>query len=77
MPAAHHAPRPHSLPYCKEQLESECLRRHDSIRCAGALQFCQSTIGAAFWSLGLNPYDISKPCTREELSDGLCYGKIT
>jgi cathepsin A (carboxypeptidase C) len=64
-----------SLPYCVEMTHAECLKRHDRIACQGAMDFCASKVGEPFWNLGLNPYDVSKRCTRDELADGLCYGE--
>lgn len=64
-----------ALPYCKEMVQAECLRRHDTIGCAAAMDFCEGKFSESFFELGLNPYDVSKKCSRDELTDGLCYGE--
>jgi cathepsin A (carboxypeptidase C) len=37
--------------------------------------YCEQVLVNPFFAAGLNPYDVSKSCTLEELSDGLCYGE--
>jgi cathepsin A (carboxypeptidase C) len=44
-----------ALPYCMEMVQSECLRRHDSIGCTGAMSFCEAALGEPFGRLDLNP----------------------
>ena len=62
-----------ALPRCEEMMQKDCLDRMDLLGCEAAVNFCQTHIGSALFKAGLNPYDISKPCTLEELSDSLCY----
>lgn len=62
-----------ALPRCEAMVKADCLDRMDVLGCEAAMGFCQQHIDAPFWSANLNPYDVSKSCTREELSNSLCY----
>ncbi|BEJ16680.1 hypothetical protein CspHIS471_0600810 [Cutaneotrichosporon sp. HIS471] len=62
-----------SLPRCKKMLKKDCIESHDATSCSIAAGYCSETIGSSFLYAGVNPYDVSKPCTLEELSDSLCY----
>jgi len=62
-----------AVPRCHEYTKKGCLDSSDYVKCSMAIEYCEETIGGSFVSAGVNPYDISKPCTLEELSDSLCY----
>lgn len=62
-----------ALPRCKKMLKKDCLDSHDPTACEIAEGYCNAAIGSSFVYAGVNPYDVSKPCTLEELSDSLCY----
>lgn len=38
-----------------------------------AINYCEEVLGETFLSAGVNPYDVTMPCTVEELTDSLCY----
>lgn len=61
-----------SLPRCESLLHSECIERFDSLSCFSASTACSLELEAPFWSTGLNPYDISKPCDGP-IEETLCY----
>ncbi|GJE98978.1 peptidase S10, serine carboxypeptidase [Phanerochaete sordida] len=62
-----------ALPRCKKWLQEACYDTTDAINCGTALSFCQSYIESPFWTAGYNPYDLTKPCSYDELHDSLCY----
>ncbi|GJE94861.1 serine carboxypeptidase [Phanerochaete sordida] len=62
-----------ALPRCEKWLKEACYHTTDPINCRAAQSFCATYIQSPFLSSGHNVYDITKPCTPEELSDTLCY----
>ncbi|KAG8700553.1 hypothetical protein FRC09_005890 [Ceratobasidium sp. 395] len=62
-----------ALPRCMNMLTKECVGRTDAIGCAMAASFCESFLTVSYMETNRNPYDMSKPCTPEELSESLCY----
>lgn len=64
-----------ALPKCHKMEQENCIDTHDPTQCFIAMSYCSMTIGSSFLKAGVNPYDVSKPCTMEELSDSLCYSE--
>jgi cathepsin A (carboxypeptidase C) len=64
------------VPRCKKMLQKSCIESKDYTECSIALGFCDEVISAPFLQLELNPYDVSKRCTLEELSTTLCYPEM-
>lgn len=62
-----------SLPRCHKMARKSCIDSHDYTECAIAMSYCNEVLMGTFFNSGLNPYDVSKPCTMAELSDSLCY----
>ncbi|WWD22404.1 hypothetical protein CI109_106895 [Kwoniella shandongensis] len=62
-----------AVPKCHKFTEKSCIESHDYTACAMAYQYCEETLGSSFIRAGVNPYDITMPCSVEELSDSLCY----
>ncbi|KIP06688.1 hypothetical protein PHLGIDRAFT_128116 [Phlebiopsis gigantea 11061_1 CR5-6] len=62
-----------SLARCEKWLQAACYDTTDAINCQAAATFCSAAVEAPLWSAGYNPYDLTMPCTREELYDSLCY----
>ncbi|KAG8786042.1 hypothetical protein FRC12_016980 [Ceratobasidium sp. 428] len=62
-----------ALPRCMNMLTKECVGRTDAIGCAMAASFCESFLTVSYMETNRNPYDMSKPCAPEELSESLCY----
>ncbi|KIP06689.1 hypothetical protein PHLGIDRAFT_128117 [Phlebiopsis gigantea 11061_1 CR5-6] len=60
-----------ALARCEKWLTEACYDTTDAINCQAASAFCASVVQSPFHSY--NPYDLTKPCTSEELSDSLCY----
>ncbi|EIN12211.1 alpha/beta-hydrolase [Punctularia strigosozonata HHB-11173 SS5] len=60
-------------PRCKKWYTESCKDSLDVINCGAAISFCDEELTAPFLSGGMNPYDLSKKCTVEELMDNLCY----
>jgi len=65
-----------SVPRCKNMLRKSCIESHDATECSIAVMFCETTIAGTFAAAGLNPYDVSKACTQEELDTTLCYPEM-
>jgi len=61
-----------ALPRCQKWLKEACYDMTDSIACSAAITFCGSVIESPFFTTGLNPYDISKPCDGP-IGETLCY----
>jgi len=61
-----------AIPRCEALLQTECIDRFDSMACLAAAEACSIELQAPFWSTGLNPYDISKPCDGP-IEETLCY----
>ncbi|KAI0779113.1 serine carboxypeptidase [Irpex lacteus] len=61
-----------ALPRCQKWLKESCHDTTDSINCNAALTFCSANVQQPFFSTGMNPYDISKPCDGP-ISETLCY----
>ena len=62
-----------AVPKCHRMAKEGCIDSTDPTTCLLAVGYCSLTLGSSVMKAGLNPYDISKPCTLEELSDSLCY----
>ncbi|KAG8775314.1 hypothetical protein FRC12_001556 [Ceratobasidium sp. 428] len=62
-----------ALPRCLDMYTKECIDRTDTVGCAMAARFCHSTLDMPYRNMNRNPYDMTKPCTSEELSTSLCY----
>ena len=62
-----------NLPKCDRLARRGCLESKDFTECAIAIQFCETILGSSFIRAGVNPYDVSKPCTLKELEETLCY----
>lgn len=53
--------------------QKSCIDSHDYTECAIAAGYCQEVLGSSFVRAGINPYDVSKKCSLQELNDFLCY----
>lgn len=62
-----------AVPKCHKMAKASCIDSHDPTQCSLAMLYCEATIGSSFLQAGVNPYDVTKPCTIEELQDSLCY----
>ncbi|KAG8733326.1 hypothetical protein FRC10_000296 [Ceratobasidium sp. 414] len=62
-----------ALPRCLNMCTKECIDRTDAIGCAMAAEFCHTILSTPYRDMNRNPYDMTKPCTTEELSTYLCY----
>lgn len=62
-----------AVPKCHRLALRGCLDSRDPTECFIALSYCEETLGSSFLQAGVNPYDVSKKCTLEELADSLCY----
>ncbi|KIR37376.1 cathepsin A (carboxypeptidase C) [Cryptococcus deuterogattii MMRL2647] len=62
-----------AVPKCHKLAKKGCLETHDYTACSMAINYCEQVLGETFLSAGVNPYDVTMPCTIEELSDSLCY----
>ncbi|QRW13018.1 Serine carboxypeptidase [Ceratobasidium sp. AG-Ba] len=62
-----------ALPRCLNMYTKECVDRMDAVGCAMAAQFCDSILKVPYMAAHRNPYDMTKPCTAEELASSLCY----
>jgi len=65
-----------AAPRCDKMLRESCVDTFDAIGCNAANMFCNSEVSAPFYTLELNPYDISRKCTAEEMQTSLCYSII-
>ncbi|KIP08636.1 hypothetical protein PHLGIDRAFT_126931 [Phlebiopsis gigantea 11061_1 CR5-6] len=61
------------LSRCEKWFQEACYDTSDAINCNAALAFCATITDGPFNAAGINPYDITKSCTPEELEDSLCY----
>ena len=50
-----------------------CYKMPSALTCVPANLYCERAIQEPFFSTGLNPYDIRKPCAGDS---GLCYEEI-
>ncbi|WVN87339.1 uncharacterized protein L203_102517 [Cryptococcus depauperatus CBS 7841] len=62
-----------AVPKCAKFARKGCLESHDYTTCSMAISYCEEMLGGTFLSAGVNPYDVSMPCSAEELSNSLCY----
>ncbi|KAF8599601.1 serine carboxypeptidase [Ceratobasidium sp. AG-I] len=62
-----------ALPRCLNMYTKECIDRMDPIGCSMATQFCDTMLSVPYFQAQRNPYDMTQPCTTEELSSSLCY----
>ncbi|WVQ80388.1 hypothetical protein IAT38_002493 [Cryptococcus sp. DSM 104549] len=62
-----------AVPKCDKFARKGCLESHDYTACSMAVNYCEEMLGDTFLSAGVNPYDVTMPCTAEELGDSLCY----
>ncbi|WVO23595.1 uncharacterized protein IAS62_004950 [Cryptococcus decagattii] len=62
-----------AVPKCHKLAKKGCLETHDYTTCSMAINYCEQVLGETFLSVGVNPYDVTMPCTIEELADSLCY----
>ncbi|WWC99367.1 hypothetical protein V866_006268 [Kwoniella sp. B9012] len=62
-----------NLPRCARMTQKNCVQSHDYTSCAIAMSYCQDVLESSFWNAGVNPYDVSMPCSPKELGDSLCY----
>ncbi|KAJ7496982.1 Alpha/Beta hydrolase protein [Mycena latifolia] len=60
------------IPRCQKWMKESCLDSFDQIDCGAAMDFCEAQLEGPFWSLGMNPYDISREC-EGGLGENLCY----
>jgi len=65
-----------ALPRCAKLFKESCVDGFDAIGCSAASQFCGTEIESPFHELGLNPYDVTKKCSGDELAATLCYPVI-
>ncbi|KIY65085.1 serine carboxypeptidase [Cylindrobasidium torrendii FP15055 ss-10] len=65
-----------AIPRCEKWLKEACIDSWDAINCGAAYQVCQDLIDGPYQALGLNPYDITRPCDGELFST-VCYGSAT
>lgn len=61
------------VPKCHKLAKKGCLETHDYTTCSMAINYCEQVLGETFLSAGVSPYDVTMPCTIEELADSLCY----
>ncbi|KAL7418832.1 hypothetical protein Q5752_006516 [Cryptotrichosporon argae] len=64
-----------AVPKCHKLARKGCIESKDYTECSIAINYCQEMLGSSFEWAGVNPYDVSKPCTRKELSESLCYSE--
>ncbi|GJE98981.1 peptidase S10, serine carboxypeptidase [Phanerochaete sordida] len=60
------------LSRCEKWFRASCIDTKDAINCDTAYGFCAETLVVPYRALGLNPYDITKPC----VGNSLCYDII-
>lgn len=61
------------MPRCHKMTKKSCIDSHDYTACSIALDYCANAIQGSFFRAGVNPYDVSKKCSPQELSEFLCY----
>ncbi|KAK8845458.1 hypothetical protein IAR55_006171 [Kwoniella newhampshirensis] len=62
-----------AVPKCHKYTQKSCIESHDYTACTIAMNYCQDSLGGLFVAAQVNPYDVTKSCTVEQLSDSLCY----
>ncbi|KAK4684296.1 hypothetical protein P7C73_g5896, partial [Tremellales sp. Uapishka_1] len=62
-----------AVPKCHKFTKASCIDSHDYTACSMALSYCEEMLGSSFIGAGVNPYDVTRPCTLDELRDSLCY----
>ncbi|ORY34286.1 Alpha/Beta hydrolase protein [Naematelia encephala] len=62
-----------AVPKCHKFTQKGCIETQDYTTCTMALQYCSEMLDSSFLLAGVNPYDVSKPCSSKELSSSLCY----
>ncbi|RSH85597.1 hypothetical protein EHS25_003736 [Saitozyma podzolica] len=62
-----------AIPKCHKFTTKGCIESHDYTACTMAINYCEEMLGGSFLWAGVNPYDVSKPCTAKELETSLCY----
>ncbi|KAI0086931.1 serine carboxypeptidase [Irpex rosettiformis] len=65
-----------ALPRCQKWIKESCYDRTDSIDCVAAYTFCSTNLELPFYTTGINPYDISKPC-EGSIDETACYSVTT
>ncbi|KAJ7288118.1 Alpha/Beta hydrolase protein [Mycena rebaudengoi] len=61
------------LPRCQKWMKASCQDQFDLINCKAAGAFCEEHIVDPYFSIGRNPYDVTKYC---EGNSGQCYDLI-
>ncbi|ORX34677.1 Alpha/Beta hydrolase protein [Kockovaella imperatae] len=64
-----------AVPRCHKMAKRSCVDSHDYTECAMAETYCSLALTTPFANLQLNPYDVKKSCTPQELKDYLCYAE--
>ncbi|KAF8987284.1 Alpha/Beta hydrolase protein [Cyathus striatus] len=68
-----------AVPHCKKLIQDGCTGAADSFGCDPAYSYCNEEIAMPLLCAGkydvsgINPYDISRTCSSEELKDSSCY----
>ncbi|KAL1407126.1 hypothetical protein Q8F55_006540 [Vanrija albida] len=62
-----------AVPKCAKMAQEGCIDTRDPVSCEIAQMYCGATLSSSFIRANKNPYDVTKSCTLEELSDSLCY----
>ncbi|EUC56960.1 peptidase S10, serine carboxypeptidase [Rhizoctonia solani AG-3 Rhs1AP] len=58
---------------CLKMYKKDCIEQMDPTGCGLAAEFCDYALSVPYYATGRNPYDMTKPCKREELESSLCY----
>ncbi|KAL5634578.1 hypothetical protein ACGC1H_002578 [Rhizoctonia solani] len=58
---------------CLKMYQKDCIEQMDPTGCGLAAEFCSYALSEPYRATGRNPYDMTKPCKREELESSLCY----
>ncbi|CAE6532886.1 unnamed protein product [Rhizoctonia solani] len=58
---------------CLKMYKKDCIEQMDPTGCSLAAEFCDYALSVPYYATGRNPYDMTKPCKREELESSLCY----
>ncbi|KAJ7875369.1 Alpha/Beta hydrolase protein [Mycena olivaceomarginata] len=61
------------IPTCQRMIKS-CYIYNSRLTCVPALVYCDARLMGPLLQLGLNPYDVRKPCDREK--NPLCYEQM-
>lgn len=63
------------LERCHKMAVKACRETMSEPECDIAIGYCNQVLAMPFSEANINPYDISKSCTPEELLNGFCYAE--